>query len=67
MKDVDKFKEYDAYMVESKDEVVTEESLVCISPYNTKTNEWLGGMMELTTMKDLLSRNKKKVTKDKNV
>ena len=61
------FEEYDGYMVESKDEVVTEESIVCISPYNTQTNEWLSEMMEITSMEDLLSRDKKKVTKDMNV
>ena len=58
---------HDAILVECKDGIVNENSIVCISPFDLKTNEWLLGLNEITTMKEVLRMNVKKVSKDKNV
>ena len=60
-------KDYDSIMIESKDKIVTKKSFVCISPFNFKTQEWIVGMNEITTMENALSKRCKKVCKDDNV
>ena len=60
-------KDCEAVMVECKDNIVTENSLVCISPYNLKTGEWKMGLMELLSMSDVMKMKCKKVSKDRNV
>lgn len=58
---------YDGIMIESKDKVVTINSTVCISPFNTKTKLWCCGLMIVTSMNDAIKSKYKKVTKDENV
>ena len=40
----------DAFMLESQDKEITIDSVVCISPFNTKTSEWIAGMNMITSM-----------------
>lgn len=63
----DDLKDYDGILIESHDKVVDINSVVCISPFNIKTGEWLCGLMVVTDMKTALAQNKRKITKDNNV
>jgi len=47
---------YDSFIIESKDDIVTLDSCICVTPYNSTTKKWLSGLMEITTMKEFLSR-----------
>ena len=47
-------------MIESKDDIVTIDSMVCISPFNIETGEWTMGLMIITSMKDALEDKKNK-------
>jgi len=53
----------DAFILESQDKEITIDSVVCISPFNTKTSEWVAGMNIVTTMKDALKQHMRIVTK----
>lgn len=59
--------EHDSIMIECKEKNINLSSLVCISPYDSKSKEWLIGLNMITTMKSALLMKQKKVAKDKNV
>ena len=58
---------YDAIMIECNDENISEDSIVYVTPFDTKDGNWMLGLCYMTTMREALKSNKKKVTKDKHV
>lgn len=60
-------KGYDGIMIECREKRITKKSMVCVSPYDTKSKKWLCGLMIMTSMEEALKSKKKKVAKDKNV
>lgn len=71
MKDNEKtedwLKKSDAIIIECDDDVVNEYSLVYISPYNTKTKEWLINLKKEVLMKEALKNKKRLIAKGENV
>lgn len=57
----------DAIMIECDDDIVDDYSLVYISPYNTKTKEWLINLKKEVIMKEALKNKKRVIAKGENV
>lgn len=56
--------DYDAWMLESRARPITKESAVGISPYNTKTKNWVAGMTVIIPMVEVLNNRMPVVVKD---
>ena len=60
-------KESDAIMIECDEEVIDENSLVSISPFNTKTKEWLVNDKKMILLKEAEKIKKKQIVKGNNL
>lgn len=63
----DWLKKSDAIIIECDDDVVNEYSLVSISPYNTKTKEWLINSKKEVILKEAEKIKKRQIVKGDNL
>lgn len=45
----------DVFVIEVKEHPIVEDSIVCLTPYNTKTRSWVSGMNLITVMNELFT------------
>lgn len=64
---IEKEKGYNAIMIGCHDKKVDDNSIVAISPFNTKKGEWLSGLTEIISISEVFKMKKQLVAKDKNV
>lgn len=61
MKTKDWLKEADAIIIECDEDDISPHTLVSVSPYNTKTKEWLKFQKESMTLQEALKLDKKQI------
>lgn len=61
MKTKNWLKEADAIIIECEEDDINPHTLVSVSPFNTKTNEWLKFEKENMTLQEALKINKKQI------
>jgi len=56
-----------AFMLETNETPITRDCMVCISPYNNKTGEWVAGMNLIISMSIVLDEQLPIVTKEEDI
>jgi len=56
-----------AFMLETNETPIGRDCMVCISPYNSKTGEWVAGMNLIIPMSEVLDEQLPIVTKEEDI